>query len=372
MLCVVSFVILLFASIVSRKYRKLLGKAWHCVSRRARLKPCDTSFGAEVKTTLLAPLAIRAPRLVKPLSVIIEIFAWVMMISMIVTVYILLRSGLNLAVHGTCNPRQPEACGLAAASCGISAEIPTFSQSLREGAILTAFQNEFTQFTETVQAVPNLFRNWNPEEFLPAYASFKHGFHEELPIALEVIDPGCWVCGQMFINLAESGFDAQVNLAYIPFAILDEETGDPHFPNSVRITNILTALRIFEYEKFDGVVDNPTDWLLLNEIFTGTRPGTDIGHQMWFNNADWATPSVMDAQLVEWLESFGTLSEIEIVEVFELADSERVQEVVNDSRHVVRHEIRTATIPTLLTPGRMSNGLVEIDRLIRFGERLTD
>ena len=356
MVCIASFLVLLVLGAISAKYRVLLKKAWYCVTRRVTFRPCDTTFGEDLKNSILAPLAIRAPQWVKPASVAITVAAWVMVASTVISLYVLARSGLYLAVYGTCNKQNTEACSLAAASCSIGVDHPTFSQSLFRGDVVGAFVNEFSDITETLATIPSRFRNWDPDAYLPPFASFKDGYVPGQQTILEIIDPGCGVCAQLFINIEEAGLDQVSNMSYLVYPIMDG--GEPHFPHSVMIANLLTAIRVHEYD--GGPSDRPTDWLLLEQIFTGVRPGTAVSNQFWFNEL--ATPAMAEQQLHDWLLTFG-YSESEIAEVFALADSAQVAEIVADGRVVVRDVIRTVTIPTLLTPGRMHRGLASVNSL---------
>lgn len=127
MLCIAAFVVLLVLAAVSAKYRRLLRRAWGCVTRKMTFRPCDTTFRQDVKDSLLAPLALRSPRLVAPASVLIEVIAWIMVISLVVSVYIVFRSGVNLVVYGTCNKADPAACSLSSTQgCAIGSNHPTF------------------------------------------------------------------------------------------------------------------------------------------------------------------------------------------------------------------------------------------------------
>jgi len=380
MVCVASFLVLLVlwvpVAIISKtkagadtwigaladKLRPLFKKAWYCVKRRTTFRKCDTTFGEDVKNTVLAPLAIRAPRWVKPVSGIISVVAWVMVISTVVSLYVLLRSGLNLAVYGTCNKRNAEACTLAAASCSIGVEVPSFSQSLFAGHPVEAFRNEFSGIADTIQTIPSRFTNWQPDRYLPPFASFKGGYDPAKETILEVIDPGCAICAQMYRNISEAGLDQATNMSYLvyPIMTLNTVTGqmEPKFPHSVTIANLLTAIRI--HEGANGPVSDPTDWKLLREIFTGYRPGGVVSNQGWLNGL--ASDAAAEQQLKDWLAEFG-YSDSEIAEVFELANSSQVADIVAAGRVTVREEIRTVTIPTLLVPGRMHRGLVEVDAL---------
>jgi hypothetical protein len=355
-ICIASFLVLLIVGIFSAKYRPLLKKAWYCVTRRVTFRPCDTTFGEDVKTSILAPLAIRAPQWVKPASIAINIFAWIMVASTIISLYLLARSGLYLAVYGTCNKQDTQACTLAAQSCTIGVEHPSFSQSIFRGDVIGAFRNEFTDVTEAITAVPSRFRSWQPEEYLAPYASFKGGYQPGKPTILEIIDPGCGVCAALYINIEESGLADASNMSYLLYPIMQD--GVPYFANSLRIANLLTAIRVYEYD--NGPSDTPTDWKILNVLFTGTRPGTTVANQFWFNEL--ATPEAAQQQLVDWLTEFG-YTDSQIANVFELAESQQVADIIAQGRAVVRDDIRTVAIPTLLVPGRMHRGLVSVDNL---------
>jgi len=357
MVCIAAFLVLLVLSAISAKYRVLLKKAWYCVTRRVTFRPCDTTFGEDIKTSLLTPLALRAPSWVKPAAAAITVFAWLMVISTVVSLYVLIRSGLNLAVYGTCNKQNSEACSLASASCSIGVEHPTFTQSLFRGQVLTAFRNEFTEMADTISTIPSRFRDWQPENYVAPYASYKNGYNPALPTALDVIDPGCVVCAELFRNVTESGLGDTVNFTYLPYPILNED-GTPKFPHSITIANLLTAIRISEYD--GGPAANPTDWRLIEKIFVGKRAGTDITNQAWLNQ--FASADMADAELRTWLAEFG-YSPQQIDEVFALSHSEQVADIVAQGRVVVRDEIRTVTIPTLIVEGRMFRGLATIDQL---------
>src|SRR5262245_45457372 len=101
MLCIVSFVVLLVLSAFSARHRKLLRQSWGCVARRATFRACDSSFADDVKTSLLAPLALREPRLVRPASAGLTLAAWVTVLSLVLSAFIVARGGLNLLAYGT-------------------------------------------------------------------------------------------------------------------------------------------------------------------------------------------------------------------------------------------------------------------------------
>jgi thiol-disulfide isomerase/thioredoxin len=115
-ICIIALIVFAFLSLFSAKYRTYTKEAWHCVSRMARLKPCDTSFDEKMKASITAKLMERSPRLAKVVHknfrVISAIFVIVFFLSLGYTAYSL----YNLAVYGSCdlvtgqcifNPAQP-------------------------------------------------------------------------------------------------------------------------------------------------------------------------------------------------------------------------------------------------------------------------
>ncbi len=353
MVCVAAFVVLLVLGAVSAKYRKLLRRAWGCVARKVTFRPCDTTFREDVKNSLLAPLAIRAPRLVRPASIAIEVTAWVMVLSLVVSGYIVVRSGLNLAVYGTCNKENPQACSLSATQgCSIDAQTPSFAASLLDGDVIGAFRNEFSSFADTITAVPGRFRTWDGAQYATPHASYLRGYRDGLPTALEVIDPGCQFCAQLFANIKESGFAEANNLTYIVYPITLSFA--PKFANSPMVAEYLTAIQLLE--SADGApAADPTDWYILEQIFTGSRDdGT--GWQTWLNEQ--ATPDQAEAQLQAWLVDAG-YDQAAVAEVDRLAGSPQVDEAIAQGRAVVEDEIRTLTVPTLIANGDLHLGVVE-------------
>ncbi|MDO5699125.1 MAG: hypothetical protein Q4G51_14255 [Dermatophilus congolensis] len=360
MLCIAAFIVLLFLAAVSAKYRKMLRRAWDCVARKATFRPCDTSFRQDITDSILAPVALRSPRMVKPAAFLIEVVAWLMVISLFVSLYIVARSGLNLMVYGTCDKADPAACSLSSTQgCGIGTGRPGFGESLLSGDVVGAFGNEFADLGDTISAVPGTFRSWDAADYVLPQASYQGGYREGRPTALEVIDPGCQFCAQLFTNVEQSGFAESHNVTYIVYPI---GLGlAPRFANSPLIAEYLTAVRLSEAEQAGAGarVDNPTDWFILEQIFTGTRPdGTKW--QTWFN--EHATPDEARAQLEAWLGEAG-YDAAAIARITELANSDRVEQEILSGMRVVDDEIETVTIPSLIADGDLHKGAVEVEKL---------
>jgi hypothetical protein len=172
-----------------------------------RVAPGDaaTDF-RDVKNSLLAPLAVRAPRLVRPASIAIEVLAWLMVLSLVVSLYLVGRSGLNLLVYGTCDKQNAQACSLAAQACSIDAIQPGFWESIGEGDVFGAFGASSRRWAtrsrrSPVDCAPGMPRTSPPPT--PPTRRVPAG----RPTALEVLDPGCHYCAQLFRNMREAGFD---------------------------------------------------------------------------------------------------------------------------------------------------------------------
>lgn len=354
MLCIAAFVVVLVMSAVSATYRKLLGRAWGCVWRRVTFRPCDTTFREDVKNSMLAPLALRAPRLVKPASIAIEVTAWLMVLSLVVSLYILGRSGLNLFVYGTCDKEDGQSCSLAAEMCSIDTGPVGFWDSVGRGDIFGAFGNEFSSLGETISAVPSRLRAWDAAEYAAADASYYGGFVEGRPVALEIIDPGCRFCAQLFRNMIESGFDDAHNLTYLVYPIVSD--GEPRFANSPLVASYLTAIRAFEAQGAGEVTG--ADWAILEHLFT-RQNDQGLDWQLWMNNADAADAR---AQLDAWLGEAGySAADIDAVRV--LASSDEVAATLAQTRQTVEKEIQTRAIPSLIGGGQLRSGLVDVDTL---------
>lgn len=355
MVCIVAFFVVLVLSAVSAKYRKLLGRAWGCFARRVTFRPCDTSFREDVKTSMLAPLAVRAPKLVKPASIAIEVLAWIMVLSLIVSLYLLGRSGLNLFVYGTCDKQNAEACSLAAESCSIGDEAPGFWASIGSGDVIGAFGREFASVGETIATIPTRLRDWDASDYATADATYRGGYVEGLPVALEVLDPGCPVCAHLFRNMEESGFAERHNLTYLVYPI---RSGFGYkFPNSALVASYLTAVRAWEAER-GGSAGETGDWYILEQVFT-TDAADGATMQSWIDSA---TEAEVTTTLQEWLGDAGYTAD-EVARIADLAGSDEVAATLEQTRSVVEDDIRTVSIPSLIAGGGLHAGLQDVDTL---------
>jgi hypothetical protein len=352
MFCIAAFIVILIMSAVSARYRKYLTKAWNCVFRRITFRPCDTTFKQDIKDNMLAPLAIRNPRLVKPASIAIEILALLIILTTVWSAYVVVKSGLNLYVYGTCNKQDSASCSLGAQACAIPDQTPTFGESIADFDIVGAFWNDFASLGETIAAVPNRMQTWNAEDYLPANTTYLNKFDSSKETALEVIDPGCEYCLKLFNNIEEAGFADKQNLTYIAYPIKSQF--GYKFENSLLVTQYLEALRLNP----DADAKTPVDWEILKRIYTEDNK-EGVSWQVAINNSE---PEAAEALLQEWAGEFG-LTEAEVKTVAEVAASDEVADIIAANRIIVEDKIKTVKIPTIIFDGQRHDGLVNVDKM---------
>jgi hypothetical protein len=352
MLCIAAFIVLLFMAAVSARYRRYLGTAWRCTIRRVTFRPCETTFAQDVKDHLLAPIAVRSPGLVRPAGIALEVLSVLVILTTVWSGYTVVKSGLNLYVYGTCNKSDSASCSLGAEACSIPDETPGFGDSLARLDVVGAFGNEFASVSETISAMPARMRDWQATDYLPAAASYLDGYDSERETALEVIDPGCTYCRQLFNNIRAAGFDDEYNLTYIAYPIAG--ASGYKFPNSLLVTQYLEALKLNP----NAGEKMPMDWQLLERIYTGEND-KGVPWQSRINSMD-------HDQVVEllnsWLGEFG-LSEDQIETVTAVAASDSVADAIASNKKMVEEEIHTVKIPTIIFDGRRRDGVVSVDGL---------
>ncbi|TFD39642.1 hypothetical protein E3T40_00880 [Cryobacterium sp. TMT1-19] len=352
MFCIAAFIVLVFMAAVSARYRRYLGRAWNCTLRRVTFRPCDTTFKQDIKDHLLAPLAVRRPKLVGPASVALEVVALLVVLATVWSAYVVVKSGVNLYVYGTCNKQDSASCSLGAEACSIPDQTPTFGESLLSGDVIGAFGNDFASLGETFSAIPSRMQNWEAEEYLPANASYLGVYDAKKETALEVIDPGCTYCLQLFNNIEEAGFDDRMNLTYIAYPIAAAD--GYKFQNSLLVTQYLEALRLNPLAD----VATPVDWEILRRIYTEV----DDKGVSWQSVINGAEPAVATALLQDWSAEFG-LSQEQVADVASVAASDEVADIIAANTRLVEESIHTVKIPTIIFDGRRHDGLVSVGDL---------
>jgi hypothetical protein len=195
-------------------------------------------------------------------------------------------------------------------------------------------------------------RDWDATDYLPADATYLNTYDASKPTALEVIDPGCTYCRQLFRNIKESGFSDEYNLSYIAYPI---QSGDGYkFQNSLLVAQYLEAARLNPV----AGAEIPADWNILINIYTGENAsGTPYQSVINGHDADEVT-----GLLQGWLADAGMTPE-QVAHVAEVAASDQVATIIKDNRAVVEDDIHTVKIPTIIYDGRRHDGLVSVDKL---------
>jgi hypothetical protein len=350
--CIAAFIVLLVLGAFSARYRGYLRRAWGCTVRRVTFRPCDTSFSQDIKDHLLAPVAAWRPGLVRPAAIAIEIAALLIIVTTILSAYVVAKGALNLWVYGTCDKANAQGCVLGAQSCSIGALEPTFVDNVVALNVVDAIGGEVADVAETIGAIPDRLRTWDAAEYLPPNVTWRTGFDPARPTAVEIVDPGCSVCAKLAANIREAGFADRYNLAYVAYPIPDL-TGT-RFPNSGLVVRYLEALRLHPV----AGAEVPLDWQLLERILADTDPSGEP----WQTVVNRATPEEAARLLQGWLGEFG-LDVAAMDAIVAEADSERVASIIEANQTLVRETIGTRKIPTMIFSGSRHDGLVDVDGL---------
>ena len=337
MVCIAAFIILcligLFVAILSifkreigRKYWKTFKKAWGCVWKKVRLQKCETNFKDDVKNSILKKVVIKRPKLVKPLSALIEVFSVLIVFVTIWSLVEAAKAGLSLWALGTCNVTSPSSCALGADAC-----------STEEKEL-----NWFEEWGEIFGAIPDRVKNWNVEDYTVEPKVYAKTFQDEKPLALDIVDPGCSACMGSYRNQLESGFFDKYNTVLLVYPI---ETGEGYkFENSGVIARYFYA---------SALVNSDISAKILERIFTG-KDEKGINYQSVFN--DKLNNEEAERLLKNWLKEFGLEGE-EYEKVKKLAYSEEVDNLLEKIRNVVENEVHVKGIPTLIYDNKKHFGM---------------
>lgn len=354
MFCIAAFIILLIISVFSARYRQMAKKAWSCTARRITFRPCDTNFKDELKNKMLSKVAVKTPRLVKAADVAIEVGAAIVVLLTIWSLLVTFKAGLNLYVYGTCNPSNSSSCSLGAEACSIETPTASFWTSVKTFKVHDWVFNEAKNLGKTISAIPTRMQDWKAEDYLPQNASYLKAYDASKPTALEIIDPGCQFCRQLYGNIEQANFADKYNVTYIAFPIKGEG-GSYKFKNSLIVTRYLEAIRLQPLKSATQSVD----WQVINRLFTG-KDDQDVDWQVKVNtilNGD-QTKALLDG----WLKDFG-YSDEQVTSIKQLAESEQVSSIIEANRQIVEKQIKTVKIPTIIFDGRRHDGVVSVDGL---------
>ncbi len=353
MLCILSFFVFAILGIFSASHRALAKKAWYCLVKKIQFKPCDINFNEELKGKMLGKLILTHPSVAKFLYKWADTISVIFVIISIWSLLVVVKSGVYLVAFDTCNPYSEQGCSLAGDSCTINVTSLSFIEATRNGLIIDWTKLHITTFGDAVMRLPSRFKTWDPKQFIDTNPSYYLPYDAAKPVALEIIDPSCKFCAELFKNVKESKAYERHNLTYIAYPIPSSE--GYRFPHSYLIATYLESLRAHPLPN----ATTPADWQLLEQIFVG-RDADDTAWQDKFN-------VVFDEQqalatIHQLLSDIGyTQDQIAVID--QTAKSEAVQQAIAEHARIVRDEIHTIKIPTIMIGGRRFDRLIDAEKL---------
>ncbi len=346
MVCIAAFIILaligVFVALISifkpkigKAYLKAMKKAWGCLWKKVRLQKCETGFKDDVKNTLLSRVMLKHPSWVKPLSIVIEVLSIVIVVVAVWAILTAIKSLLALWALGSCNVTKPSACSLGAEVCSIDESEPT--------NVFEATGRWFTEWGEIFVAIPDKFKTYNAEDYTFNYIEMSGGEVSDLPIAVDIFDPGCSVCMVSYRNQKDAGFFDSYNVRLVPFAIQDAD-GNYKFANSEIIVKYMFAAEQIRSGVSLGIIDR---------IFTG-KNSEGISYQNKFNE-DYSYEEAV-AKIEAWLKADG-LDESGIAEIRTIVGYPEITDKMNQNKDIVENQLKVRGIPTMLIDGKKHTGL---------------
>lgn len=358
MVCVAAFIILCFISVfiaflsifrrdIGRRYWKVFKKAWECVSKKVRLQKCETGFKDDIKNSILRKVIIKKPHLVQPISVAIEIAAVLIVVISVWSLIEATKAGLALWTLGTCNVKHASACTLGAEVCSIDDNSEPTNPVEYVGQWLS-------DWGEIFGAVPDKFRSWDPAQFdLTGVDTSYFNGDDTRKKAIDILDPGCTVCLQSYVNQKNSKFFEEYDVKLIPFPIQDNQ-GKFKYKNSKLIVEYIFAVNLQGAPKA-AASDSPKNFALkiIDRIFTEQDP-QHRSYQSLFNDYYSAEDALVT--LKTWLSEFG-YSAAEITAIDESARSSVVADIIKKNNDIVVDTIHAKGIPTMIYDERKHTGL---------------
>ncbi len=353
MLCILSFFVFAILGIFSASHRELAKKAWYCLVRKIQFKPCDINFNEELKGKMLGKLIFTHPRLGSFLYKWADVLSIVFVVLSVWSLWAVVRSSVYLLAYDTCDPYSEEGCSLAGDSCTINVGSISFLDAARSGLVMDWTTLHLKTFGEAVTRIPNRFKTWNAEEFLPANPSYYADYDAGKPTALEVIDPSCKFCGELFKNIKTAGFENRYNLTYVAYPIPNSD-GTYRFPNSMLIARYLEATKTLP--RLNGAV---ADWYILEQIFTGKDEDGTSWQDKFIVVYD---ETQAEAKLQDFLREAGHTEEA-VALVADAVRANAMADALEQNRVLVEEQIKTIKIPTIIFGGDRYDRLVDADTL---------
>lgn len=354
MICIAAFIVLglliLTLPVIRLFNKKLAQNIWHlfkrstyCFSRRATFRKCDSSFKDDVKNSLLKKVVLKHPRLIKPLSILIEIISVLIIVVTIWSILVGVKSLVSLYVYGTCNSENPSACSLDnTEACTIESKPISFLEQPVEW-----LGKWFGDFGEAVAAIPVRMKSWQPADYLPQNPGYYNPASKK-PVAVDIFDPSCLVCQKSYKKQKQSGFFSKYKVALLPYPI---RSGDQYkFPHSYKIVSLLEALKLRPPKNKVGSL--PPEWQIVDFIYSKKAPNGD-SYQNAFNV--FYGDDEVDKILSTWLNQLG-YNDNEIRDLKLLAKSDKVKQIIEHNIYLVEKKIKTKKIPTIIYDGRRHDG----------------
>lgn len=350
MVCIAAFIILaiigifvafvsIFKPKVGKAYLKMFKKAWGCLWKKVRLQKCETGFKDDVKNTLLSRVIVKHPKMVKPLSAVIEVLSVVIVIVAVWALLTAVKSLLALWALGSCNVTKPSACSLGAEICSIDEEEPK--------NIFEATGRWFTEWGEIFEAIPDKFRTYNVSDYNFNYVSANPSVGADKPEAVDIFDPGCSVCASSYINQKNSGFFDNYDVHLVPFPIQSPD-GSYKFKNSEIVARYMFAAEQIRSGLAMEIID---------KIFTGHN-SQGLPYQTLFNETYTHEDAV--SHLETWLKQAG-LDDKGIKEIRKIVDYPETTNKLSENREIIENQLRIKGIPTMLYDGKKHTGLYKKD-----------
>ncbi|MBR3164391.1 hypothetical protein IKF15_03800 [Candidatus Saccharibacteria bacterium] len=369
MVCIAAFIILCLISIfvaflsifrrdIGKRYWKTFKKAWGCVAKKATLQKCETGFKDDIKHSILKKVIIKKPKLVKPISVAIEVAAVLIVVVSIWSLVEATKAGLALWTLGTCNVQRPAACSLSAdIGCSIDGDAGPKNP-------VEAAQYWFKGWGEIISAIPDKFRNWDVNSFDLTGIELTTGNSSTLT-AIDILDPGCIACLQSYKNQLASGFFNDNRTLIVPFPIRNSD-GSYKFKNSELIARYVFATNQQASPKNPGNLTASTDLLnnkspallILDRIYTG-KDAKKRSYQSLFN--DIYTDAEARQLLDQWLSEFG-YDQDERAAIASNAMSESITKILEHNNDIVINNIHAKGIPTMIYDHKKHTGKYEVSQ----------
>lgn len=366
MVCIAAFIILCLMSVIvgflsifrrdiGKRWWKTFKKAWGCVGKRVTLQKCETGFKEDIKNSILSKVIVKKPKLVKPISIGLEVGS---VLIVLITIWSLVegaKAGLALWSLGTCNVQRPEACSLGAEVCSIDGDSGPKNP-------IEAIGYWFSDWGEIFGAIPDKFRDWDNEnlDFTGIIVNENDGKR-----AIDIFDPGCIVCLQSYRTQKDTGFFERNKVTLVPFPIQDAE-GKFKYDNSKLIVGYIFATE--KQKTPDGYKGELRPSLaIIDRIFTDKAKIEDESRDNGYREVDYQTmfnerysAEEAEKELQEWLEEFG-FNEAEREEIKSVAHSKEIEDIIAKNNDIVVNNIHAKGIPTMIYNGKKHTGVYKED-----------